>query len=313
MASTVAFSVEKRKAILKIRAEILKALRLWFASEDFTEVQGPIIIPKLEEQPNQFQVEYFSQKAYLGQGLQPYSDTFVGMFGKIYSVTPAFRAEKVDDKRHLSEFWRIEVASSNFNLNALLTAEEKMVRNICRSVSEMQAELAILGRTSDEIKQFDAPFPRITYDDAVESLQREDSAIVWGQNLDWGLEKALSSYFSTPFFVTDFPLSADTFLYESNPKKPELALTADLIAPEGYGELSSGGQLISKKKILLKRLMELELTSESRRWYLSFRQKDPIVQSCAAMGLERLTWWICHLQSISEASAFPRFGENIHA
>jgi asparaginyl-tRNA synthetase len=188
-----------------------------------------------------------------------------------------------------------------------------MVRYVCKNISKMQEELSVLGRPIDQIKQFDTPFPRIAYDDAIAFLQKESQTISWGEDLDWKLEKALSLHFSTPFFITGFPLSAETFLYESDPEKPELTLSADLIAPESYGEMSSGGQTISRKKVLLRRLTELDLMPESKRWYMSFRQKDTIVQSCFALGLERLIWWICGLERISEASAFPRVGENIQS
>ncbi len=303
--------LKRQAAIFRIRAEVLRSLRSWFDGSGFVEVAGPVIVPRFEEQAGFFEVDYFGEKACLGDGLQPYSDVFLDLFDKVYSVGPAFRAEGVDDGRHLSEFWRVEVASSVFGLKELLIFEEGLLRCVFQAMSKMGMELGVLGCSPEQLQRFDSSFPRVSYDDAVVLLQKKGKRIVWGEELDWECEKVLSESFSVPFFVTEFPLGAERFLFESNPKVPELTLSADLLAPQGYGELSSGGQLVSSKKVLRRRLVQMGLSDGGRRWYLSFRRKKVVHQSIFALGLERLVWWMCGLERISDVSGFSRVGKKV--
>ncbi len=183
---------QKRKAIIKVRAKTLKIARSWFDKNNFTEVQGPVLMPAFGDWPNSFQVKYFDKKAYLSQGLQPYSFTFLKMFKKIYTIAPTFRSEKLRTKRHLTEYWRIESAASHYNLNNIIKIQEKMVERICRSLSEDAVEeLKLLQRPIEEMIQIRAPFPRLTYDQTIELLQKEGQNINWGEDLSWELrEKA---------------------------------------------------------------------------------------------------------------------------
>lgn len=304
---------EKRKAVMKIRAKLLDAARLWFSQNDYVEVQGPIIVPAVGKRPCSFDVKYFDKRAYLSHGLQPYSGVFVNMFEKVYTVAPVFRAEKLMTKRHLAEYWRIEVAASLQELDGIINVQERLVEHICNSISrEAAEELKVLDRGCDDLARVRVPLPRLTYDDAIERLQKEGCDVWWGEELSWDLEKKLSLGFKQPFFVVEYPVNAETFFYETNPQKSEVALVADLLAPEGYGEIASSGQIINEKKLLRKKMMEEKIEPAAQRWYMDLGRfsKDPC--SGFAIGVERLLQWICKLEHIEEAVAFPRTYEKFY-
>jgi asparaginyl-tRNA synthetase len=298
---------EKLKWILKVRAKMLDAARTWFSQQDFTEVHGPTIIPAVGDWPGHFEVKYFDKKAYLTQGLQPYADFFVDTLEKIYTIAPAFRAEKVRTKRHLSEYWRIEAAVPECDLEGIIRVQEELVTHICHSLSEeAEVELKFLRGHVEDIAKVKSPFPRLTYDEVIEMLQKDGFDIWWGQELEWELEKHLSLRFNQPFFIIEFPVSIQTFFYKSNPKRPELVLAADLLAPEGYGEIAGGGQMINDKEVLLKKMAEEKIGPEDQRWYIYLRRCGPVPHSGFVIGVERLIQWICKLESIRETIAFPR-------
>ncbi len=303
---------ERNRAIIGVRAKVLDAARSWFSQHDFVEVHGPVLVPATGDRPGSFLVNYFDKKAYLSQGLQPYSEAFVEMFGKIYTIAPAFRAEKLKTARHLTEFWRIETTAS-CDLNEIMAVQEKLVTNICHRVAkDAVEELKLLGRPVADLARVRSPFARITYEEAVELLQDEGNSIHWGEELDWEMENKLSQRFNQPFFITEFPIGAQTFFRKSHPQKSELTLSADLLAPEGYGELGSGGQMIDKKKVLLEKMKDEKVEPADQQWYMSFIHCDPLSRSGFAMGLERMLQWICRLEHIKEATAFPRLYDNIY-
>ena len=297
---------QRIKAILKIRAKMLEAARYWLNEQGFIEVQGPILLPAVGERPHNFQVNYFGKDAYLSGGFQPYSDVFMEMFEKVYTVAPTFRAEPLKTKRHLAEFWRIEVAASGFNLEQILQVQEEMVAHTCQELSKDDEDLVFLRGSIENLNLVKAPFPRLTYDEAVERLQIANRCIHWGEPLGWKNECALSLMFDRPFFVTDFPISNETYFNKSNRDKPELSICADLLAPEGYGEISSAAETITDKKELLEKLEELQIEQADRRWYLSLKRFGSTPKSGFAIGAERLLQWICKLENISEATSFPR-------
>jgi len=298
---------------MKVRAKLLDAARRWFNQHDYTEVHGPTIIPATGDWPGFFEVKHFDKKAYLTQGLQPYTDAFMASLGKIYTIAPAFRAEKVRTRRHLTEYWRIEAAVPQCDLNGIIGVQEELVTHICHSLSkETMEELKCLRRHVKDIIKVQTPFPRLTYDEAIEMLQRDGFNISWGEELNWELENHLSLRFNQPFFITEFPSGIQTFFYKPHPKRPELTLSVDLLAPEGYGEIASGGQMIDEKEVLLKKMAEEKIEPEDQRWYMDLRRYGFIPHSGFVMGLERLIQWICKLEHIREASAFPRLFDSIY-
>jgi asparaginyl-tRNA synthetase len=304
---------EKLKSILKVRAKVLNATRMWFRQQDFTEVHGPTIIPAVGDWPGYFEVKYFDKKAYLTQGLQPYADFFVTSLGKIYTIAPAFRAEKLKTKRHLTEYWRIEAAVPKCDLDGIIKAQEELVTHICHSLSEeAEVELKCLRGHVEDMVKVKSPFPKLTYDEVIEMLQKDGFDIWWGQELDWEHENHLSLRFNQPFFITEFPIGIQTFFHKSHPKRSELTLSVDLLAPEGYGEIASGGQMIDEKELLLKKMEEEKINPEDQRWFIGLKRYGAIPHSGFVIGLERLIQWICKLEHVREATAFPRLSDSIY-
>jgi asparaginyl-tRNA synthetase len=298
---------------MKVRAKLLDAARWWFNQHDYTEVHGPTIIPAAGDWPSSFEVKYFDKKAYLTQGLQPYADAFMASLGKIYTIAPTFRAEKLRTKRHLTEYWRIEAEAPGCDLDGIIRVQEELVTHICHTLSkETVEELKSLRCHVKDIIKVQTPFPRLTYDDVIDLLQSDGFNISWGEELNWELENHLSLRFNQPFFITEFPISIQTFFYKPHSKRSELTLSVDLLAPEGYGEIASGGQMIDDKEVLLKKMEEEKIEPRDQRWYMDLRRYDPVPHSGFVMGLERLILWICKLKHIREASAFPRLFDSIY-
>lgn len=303
---------EKLKAALKIRAQVLCAAREWFDQHGYVEVQGPTIIPAVGDWPGSFEVKYFDKKAYLTQGLQPYANAFVASLGKIYTIAPTFRAEKLRTRRHLTEYWRIEVAQQ-CELDTIIGIQEELLAHICHGLSkEATKALKCFNRSVKDLAKVQTPFQRLTYDEAVDMLQKDGFNVLWGQKLDWELENHLSKKCDRPFFILKFPVGIETFFHKSDPKKPELTLSVDLLAPEGYGEIGGGGQMIDEKRVLLQKMAEEKIEQDDQKWYMNFMQFDSVPQSGFVMGLERLIQWICKLVYIKEASAFPRLSDSIY-
>ena len=293
-------------SILKIKAKLLHSARCWLDKNGYCEVHGPTIIPAAGEWPGYFKVDYFGKKAYLAQGLQPYANSFVASLGKIYTIAPAFRAEKVRTKRHLAEYWRIEVAEK-CDLDSVIKTQETLVVHLSnRLASEALEELKCVNRQTNDLVMVQKPFPILTYDEAIDMLQSDGINISWGQRIDWNLENHLSRRFNRPFFIIKFPTSVETMFYESDPERPELTLSVDLLAPEGYGEIGGGGQMVNERKSLLKKMAYEEIEPIDQRWYMNLVQSGGFSHSGFIIGIERLVRWICKLISIEETSAFPR-------
>ena len=241
---------EKTIAVLKIRACLLDAARCWFKENDYVEVQGPTIIPAVGNWPNYFEVKYFDKKAYLAQGLQPYATTFASGLGKVYTIAPTFRAEKMKTKRHLTEYWRIEVAQKCC-LDTLIEFEEKLITYVCQSLAkQIPQTLKSFKRTPEDLEKIQVPLPKLTYDEAIEALQKNGFNIFWGQQIEWEMEKHLSLMFNQPFFILKFPMTPETFFHKSDPEESERTLSADLFAPEGYGEIGSSAERLTEKKAM---------------------------------------------------------------
>jgi asparaginyl-tRNA synthetase len=247
---------KKSIAILKVRANLLDAARCWFKENDYLEVQGPTIIPAVGNWPGYFEVKYFDKKAYLAQGLQPYATAFASGLGKVYTIAPTFRAEKMKTNRHLTEYWRIEVAQ-RCHLDTLIKFEETLITHACESLAkQIPQTLKSFNRSPEDLEKIQAPFPKLTYDEAIETLQKNGFNISWGQKVEWEMEKHLSLMFNQPFFVLNFPMSIETFFHKSSREESERTLSADLLAPEGYGEIGSSAERLTEKKAMTKKMSE---------------------------------------------------------
>ncbi len=305
-------SKEQCKSLLKLRAKVLDVSRSWLGKHEFIEVQGPILLPAVGARPKSFRVNYYGQDAFLTGGLQPYSDFFLEMLGKIFTISPTFRAESNESIRHLAEFWTIEVATLGAKFEDVLKIEEEMLAHICSIlVRDCTIELTSFSGALDGLERVETPFPKLKYDEAIEKLQRAGFDVFWGEPLDWEMERKLSLMYKQPFFITEFPINTENFFYKSI-KENGSTLSCDLLAPEGYGELASGGELITEKREFLDVLKGLRIGAKDKKWYLSLRRFDSIPRSGFALGVERLLQWICKLEDIQEAIAFPRANKKIY-
>ena len=303
---------KKTLAILKIRAKLLQAARFWLDQNGYVEMHGPTIVPAVGDWPGYFEVKYFDKKAYLTQGLQPYSNAFLAHLNKIYTIAPVFRAEKVKTNRHLAEYWRIEVAQ-NCDLETIIGVQEELVAHIIGSLAtEATEEFGYFEREIGDLLKVKKPFPRLTYDEVIDIFQKDGLNVSWGQRLDWELEAKLSRKFDRPFFITKFPMGVDTLFFESDPQRPELTLSFDLFAPEGYGEMGSGAQMTTKKRTLLRKMQTENIDPADRQWYMSFIHECSGSHSGFMMGVERIIQSICRIDHISDAVAFPRIIDNIY-
>jgi asparaginyl-tRNA synthetase len=237
---------EKMQAILKIRSKVLEIARSWLFSHGYKEFHSPSLTrAACEGGATMFAVDYFGKKAYLTQSWQLYAEAGIASLGKIFTVAPSFRAEKSRTRRHLTEFWHLEVEEPFCDLEQTMKMQEEFITYICHKLAEeCEKELKKLGRDPQDLLRIKPPFPRITYDQAIEILQKEGVDIKWGDDITWVLEKKLSMKFDVPFFLTHFPKGVKAFYHKPDPKRPEVTLSADMLAPEGYGEIIGGGQRI---------------------------------------------------------------------
>jgi asparaginyl-tRNA synthetase len=300
------------KTVLTVRAKVLEYAREWLNKESFIEIQGPILFPAFKENSTHFMVNYFGKPAYLSAGLTPYSDGVLQFFNRIYTIAPAFRAEPIKSKRHLAEYWRIH-AFSACNFEAMLTIQEQLLIHILQSLTKNSPkELAELHSPLTNLSQIKIPFPRITYDQAIERLQTNGLKVIWGEPITRDREVTLTKMFDQPFFVTHFPLSTETLLCKSLPTESTLTYSADLLAPQGYGEIGACNELITKKALIEQRLTEAEIAPEDKKWYLQTKKSYIKTQSTAIIGLERLLQWICSLEDIKKTTLIPRqFGAEL--
>ena len=304
---------EKMRAILRIRAAILSAVRSWFESHGYLEVQVPILTSAaVEGGSTLFEVKYFEEKAYLTQSWQLYAEALIASVGKIYTVAPSFRAEKSRTRRHLTEYWHVEAEAPWYDLDGIIRVEEEMLTFVLEHlVKESSAELKIFDRKLEDLTKVKPPFPRITYDEAIEKIS-DKSGIKWGDDLGYEHEKLLTEFFDRPFFVTGYPKKVKAFYHKPDPSRPEVTLSADMLAPEGYGEITGGGQRIEEYDALVARMREEGLDPKSYGWYLDLRKFGSVQHSGFGMGLERLVSWVCRLDHIRDAIAFPRLINRVY-
>jgi asparaginyl-tRNA synthetase len=302
------------RSILRMRAVALSAVREWFDKRGFTEVHVPTLTSAaVEGGATLFEVKYFDQKAYLTQSWQLYAEALIASVGSIYTVAPSFRAEKSRTRRHLTEYWHVEAEAPWCDLNCIIGVEEQLLSHIVATlVEKCKTELALFERKLEDLEKVKPPFERVTYDQAFKMIGEEKSGIKWGDDLGYEQEKLLTVKFDRPFFVTHYPKKAKAFYHMPDPSNHEVTLSVDCLAPEGYGEITGGGQRIEEYDALLARIHEEGLDPKSYEWYLDLRKFGSVTHSGFGLGLERVVSWVCKLDHIRDAIAFPRLINRIY-
>ncbi len=305
---------ERQRAILKIRDEVVKAIRTFFDDRGFVLVDAPILTPSAcEGTTTLFSTDYFGKKAYLSQSGQLYMEAAIAAFGKVYCFGPAFRAEKSRTRRHLTEFWQVEPEIAFASLDDIIKIQEELVTYIVKRVLERrEKELKTIGRDIKPLEKVKPPFPRISYTEAVEMLKKAGFKIEWGEDFGVPHERFLSQKFDKPLFVHRYPAKAKAFYMQPDPKDPKVVLCNDLLAPEGYGEIIGGSERIWDLDLLLKKVKEFKLPREAYKWYIDLRRYGSVPHSGFGLGLERTVMWICGLDHIRETIPFPRLINRIY-
>lgn len=305
----------RQHAILRVRSEVEAACRDFFHERGFVLFDSPILTPtSCEGTTNLFEIDYFGErKAYLTQSGQLYAEAGALAFGKVYCFGPTFRAEKSKTRRHLTEFWMVEPEVAYFNLDDDMRLAEDFVSYILSRVIDRRADdLKTLERDVSKLERAAAkPYPRITYDEAIERLSAKGLAIKWGDDLGGDEETALSSDFATPVMVHRYPAECKAFYMKRDPERPAVALCVDMLAPEGYGEIIGGGQREDDYETLKQRILDHGLPLEPFNWYLDLRRYGSVPHAGFGMGIERMTAWCCGIHHIREAIPFPRMMERL--
>ncbi|MDR6747565.1 asparaginyl-tRNA synthetase [Bacillus pumilus] len=300
---------KKQHAIMKIRNEIIRATYEFFHQEGFVKVDPPILTGSAPEGTTElFATKYFDEDAYLSQSGQLYMEAAAMALGKVFSFGPTFRAEKSKTKRHLIEFWMIEPEMAFVEFNENLEYQENYVTHVVQSVLEnCKVELQTLGRDTAKLENIKAPFPRITYDEAIKFLQEKGfDDIEWGDDFGAPHETAIAESYDKPVFITHYPTSLKPFYMQPAPDRDDVVLCADLIAPEGYGEIIGGSERVHDLELLEARLKEHGLDQETYKWYTELRQYGSVPHSGFGLGLERTVAWISGAPHVRETIPFPR-------
>jgi asparaginyl-tRNA synthetase len=304
----------RQHAILRVRHEIIRAVRDFFDQRGFILCDTPVFTPAAcEGTTTLFEVNYFDEKAYLTQSGQLYNEATAAAFGRTYCFGPTFRAEKSKTRRHLTEFWMVEPEVAYAQLDDIMVLAENFLAHIVTRVLESRREeLAILERDTSRLESIVPPFPRLSYDDAVKLLHEgHEKGLVehrfeWGGDLGSPDETYLSGLFDRPVMVHRYPSAIKAFYMEPDPARPELALCVDVLAPEGYGEVIGGGERMSSHDLLLQRIHEHQLPPEAFDWYLDLRKYGSVPHAGFGMGIERCVAWVCGLDHVRETIPFPR-------
>jgi asparaginyl-tRNA synthetase len=300
---------ERQTAILRVRHEIINAVRDFFNDQGFILADTPIFTPAAcEGTTTLFPVEYFDdEKAYLTQSGQLYNEANAMALGKVYAFGPTFRAEKSKTRRHLTEFWMVEPEMAYADLNDVITLAEGLVTSVvARVLDRRQKELKTLERDVSKLEAVKAPFPRLHYDQAAKILLDKGLPFQVGGDLGGTDETVLSEQFDRPVCVTHYPAAIKAFYMKPDPNEPDKALCVDVLAPEGYGEIIGGGQRLDDLDLLLKRIKEHDLPQESFEWYLDLRRFGSVPHGGFGMGIERCVSWICGLEHVRETIPYPR-------
>lgn len=298
----------RQSAILRIRSELEKGCRDFFQERDFVLADAPIITPNAcEGTTNLFEIDYHGEKAFLSQSGQLYNEATAMALGRVYCFGPTFRAEKSKTRRHLMEFWMVEAEAAFFDFEDNIRLQEDMVSYLVQRVLENnKKDLEALQRDTGKLANVAPPFPRMSYTEAVEFLKREGIDFKWGDDFGAPDETMIAKNFELPVFVHRFPTEIKAFYMKPDPENPDVVLGADLLAPEGYGEIIGGGQRIDELGLLKERLAQHKLPEEAFEWYLDLRRYGSVPHSGFGLGLERLLAWISGIEHVREAIPFPR-------
>jgi len=306
-------------AIMRVRATVKRAIIDWLDDNGFINIDTPIITPSAAEGTSTlFEVDYFDETAYLAQTGQLYNEANIMAFGQVYCFGPTFRAEKSKTRRHLAEFWMVEPEIAFCDLDKLMEIEEQFVSYVVQTtLDKRQDELALLERDTSSLAAVEPPFPRISYDEALERIAaireetddpelRELLQIEWGEDFGSPHETELTKQFDKPVFVYGYPTQVKAFYMEPWPGRPEVCKSVDLLAPEGYGEIIGGSERMSDPDLLVEAIRRHELPMEHYNWYVDLRRYGSVPHSGFGLGLERTVAWLCGIRHIRETSPYPR-------
>jgi len=309
----------KQWAILRVRATVMQAVRQWLDDHGYVEMSTPIFTPAAGEGTTTlFEVDYFGETAYLAQTGQLYNEANIFAFGKVYAFGPTFRAEKSKTRRHMTEFWMVEPETAYQDLDGLMAMEEEFVSYIvARCLEDRREELKVLERDTAPLERVVPPFPRLSYDDALAKLAEIRAAtddpelkslleLEWGSDFGAPHETELTKLYDKPLFVYGFPTVCKAFYMEPWPDRPEVSKSVDLLAPEGYGEITGGSERISDPALLLERIRHDNLPEDAYRWYIDLRRYGSVPHSGFGLGIERTVAWICGIHHVRETNPFPR-------
>jgi asparaginyl-tRNA synthetase len=298
----------RQHAIMRVRAEVIRACRSFLDNNGFLLIDAPVLTPAAcEGTTTLFETDYFGDKAYLTQSGQLYMEAAALAFGRVYCFGPVFRAEKSKTRRHLMEFWMLEPEMAYVELDESLAIQEQLITYVVQQVLQnRQRELKTLERDVTALEKVATPFPRISYAEALEILKRHGVELQWGDDFGGGDETILANEFDRPVFVHRYPTEAKAFYMKPDPENPDVVLCADLLAPEGYGEIIGGGQRIDDPQLLRQRLLQHNLPDEAYKWYVDLRDYGSVPHSGFGLGIERMVAWVCGLDHVRETSPFPR-------
>jgi asparaginyl-tRNA synthetase len=299
----------RQHALMRIRAEVIRACSDFLDGQGFLRVDTPILTPaSVEGTTTLFETPYFDLgTAYLTQSGQLYNEAAAMAFGRVYCFGPTFRAEKSKTRRHLTEFWMVEPEAAYLTLDGYMDLAEQMVSAVvAQVVARRRADLESLDRDLGRLATVRPPFPRISYDEALSVLARAGKPVPWGEDFGGDEETVISSAYDRPVFVHHYPARCKAFYMQPDSERPDVVLSADLLAPEGYGEIIGGGQRIHDLTVLEQRLQEHGLPPETYQWYLDLRRYGSVPHSGFGLGIERTVAWIAGIEHIREAIPFPR-------
>ncbi len=304
----------KQRAALRVRNEVCQAIRDYLYDNGFTLIDSPILTPAAcEGTSTLFETDYFGDKAYLSQSGQLYLEPAAAALGKVYCFGPTFRAEKSKTRRHLMEFWMVEPEVAFLEFEGLCDlAEDFVCALVARVLDRCQDELAVLERDAAGLERVIAPFPRMTYGEAVERLQGLGNEIQWGDDFGGAEETLLTEGSELPVMISRFPTAIKAFYMEPDPEDPKVVLGLDIIAPEGYGEIVGGSQRIHDLELLEQRIREHDLPQEAFDWYLDVRRYGTFPHSGFGMGVERFVAWMCGVKHLRETIPYPRMLNKIY-
>jgi asparaginyl-tRNA synthetase len=305
----------RQQAILRVRDEVCRACRDFFHGRGFVQVDTPILTPTAcEGTTTLFETDYLDRgKAYLSQSGQLYLEAAAMALGKVFCFGPTFRAEKSKTRRHLTEFWMVEMEAAFYTLEDIMQLAEDLVLFVVLRVLDHQGpQLQFLERDPAPLKAVAQPFPRLSYADTLARLQEQGKEVNWGEDLGGDEETLVSQMFDRPVLVHRYPLSCKAFYMEADPQDPRLALCVDMLAPEGYGEIIGGSQRVADLDTLLARLEEHHLPQEPLEWYLDLRRYGSVPHGGFGLGVERLVAWLCGLSHVREAIPFPRLLDRLY-